>query len=104
MFEAPKGSPIAACTYILEQHVLPNGLIVTGELQIAVCNWNDECYIESMTLDVEDEDGNLNGKFYGQRDKDATIQKIAYMIESDSKMMDFIYEASMSAAEDNNAY
>ena len=97
-------SDIAACTYILDQHVLPNGLIVTGELEVAVCNWNDECFIESMSLDIEDEDGNVTGKFYGARDKDATIQTIAHMFETDNKMMDFIYEAAMAAAENNHAY
>lgn len=100
MFEAPKGSPIAPCTYFLEQHELPNGAVVTGELEIAVCRWNDHCYIESMTLDIEDENGNVISKWYGKRDRDATIQKIAEMIEN-SKLMDYIYDASMTAAEEN---
>lgn len=101
MFEAPQGSPIAPCTYILEQHELPNGVIVTGELEIEVCHYNDECYIESMTLDIEDEDGNVVGKWYGKRHGNPTLENIARMIEN-SKYMDYIYEASMIAAEENN--
>jgi hypothetical protein len=102
MFDAPKGHRVAPCTYFLEQYELPNGAIVTGELQIEVCHWNDdELYIDSMTLDIEDEDGNVIGKWYGSRDKDATIQKIAEMIENSEPIWGYIYDASMIAAEEN---
>jgi hypothetical protein len=101
MYDAPQGSPIAPCTYILEQYELPNGVIVTGELEIEVCHYNDHCYIESMTLDIEDEDGNVVSKWYGKRNGNAVLENVARMIEN-SKLMDYIYEASMTAAEEYN--
>jgi hypothetical protein len=104
MFELT-ATRVAPCTYILDQHVLPNNCIVTGELQIEVCRWaDDELFIDSMTLDIEDEDGNVIGKWYGSCDKSATLQKIADMIETDPKMMGFIFDAAAVAAEDNAAY
>jgi hypothetical protein len=101
MFEAPKGSPIAPCTYFLEQYELPNGVIVTGELEIEVCHYNDHCYIDSMTLDIEDENGKVVSKWYGKCSSSAILENVAKMIEN-SKLMDYIYEASMTAAEENN--
>ena len=104
MFELT-ATPVAACTYVLEQHELPNGCIVTGELNIEVCSWmDDELYIDSMTLDIEDEDGNTIGKFYGYCDKNATIKAVAQMIENDTKLWGYIFEAAAVAAENNAAY
>ena len=104
MFELTATS-VAACTYILERHELPNGCIVTGELNIEVCEWmDDELYIDSMTLDIEDEDGNVIGKWYGDCDKNATLQGIAQMIESDKTIWGYIFDAAAVAAEDNAAY
>lgn len=101
MFEAPRGYAVAPCTYILEQYDLPNGCTVSGELEIDVCRWaGDELFISSMTLDIEDENGNVIGKWYGNRDKDATITKIARMIENEKKLWGYIYDASMTAAEE----
>jgi hypothetical protein len=102
MFDAPNGSPLARCTYILDQHDLPNGCTVTGELEIDVCRWNsDELFISSMTLDIEDENGNVVGKWYGNPDLDATIKNIARMIENDKKLWGYVYDAAMIAAEEN---
>lgn len=104
MFEAPKGSPIAPCTFILEEYVLSNGVEVAGELEIEVCHWNDHCYIDSMKLNVINENGEIDGSFHGARNRTATNEAVARMIENDKEIMDFIYEAAMQAAEDNAAY
>jgi hypothetical protein len=104
MFEAPKGSPIAGCTFLLEEYVLSNGVEVTGELEIEVCRLNDHCYIEFMNLNVINENGEIDGSFHGARDRNATNEAVARMIENDNEIMGFIYEAAMQAAEDNADY
>jgi len=77
---------------------------VTGELEIEVCRWNDHCYIEFMNLNVINENGEIDGGFYGARNRNATNEAVARMIENDKEIMDFIYEAAMQAAEDNADY
>jgi hypothetical protein len=98
-------TPVAACTYTLEQYEMSDGVIVSGNLYIEVCEWmDDELYIDSMNLNIEDEDGNVIGTWKGDCDKNATLQKVAEAIQNDKRLWGFIYDEAMQAAEDNAAY
>jgi hypothetical protein len=93
-------TPVAACTYALDQYEMPNGMIVSGDLYIEVCQWmDDELYIDSMNLNIEDEDGNVIGTWKGDCDKNAILQKVAEAIESDKRLWAIIHDEAMSAAE-----
>ena len=58
----------------------------TGYSHIVEINSGKLVYIAGQI--AADKDGNVIGKWYGRRDKDATIQNIAKMIED--KLMDYI--------------
>jgi hypothetical protein len=93
-------TPVADCTYTLDQYEMPNGTVVSGDLYIEVCEWMDnELYIDSMNLNIENEDGNVIGTWKGDCDKNAILKKVAEIIESDKRLWGIIHDEAMSAAE-----
>lgn len=95
-------TPVADCTYTLDQYEMSNGVIVSGQLYIEVCKWmDDELSITAMNLGIEDADGNVVGIWSGDCDKNATLAKVAQLIEADKDLWDLVYEVSMNTADDN---
>ena len=92
-------SPVSPCEYELDGYEMADGRFLSGTLYIEVCHWNDdEIYIDTVNLEVFNEDGEQIAVLSGGREEPA-IKAIVTIIEADSKQMDFIWDEAMEAAE-----
>jgi len=90
---------VAPCEYELDGYEMADGRCLHGTLYIEICRWNDdEVYIDSVKLEVFNEDGDLLETISGDRDE-AAVKAIVAVIEADSRQMDFICDEAISAAD-----